>query len=172
VSCAGPSPVSFLLDRLAVAEAEPSTEVLQRRQLGSVQAAHLPHEAGHVPGKDRGDQPAAPLGQRDHDEAAIVATALLRHQPPAHEVADHHRGVAIAAQQLLAELALAERAVMQQRLQHAELPDGEPGLRHHAADAGRDRLGRPHQLDVGVEGGGLGRRARVAGRHRSNLNGL
>jgi hypothetical protein len=125
-----------------------------------------------VTGKDRGDQPASPLGQRDHDEAAIVATPLLRDQAAAHEVADHDRGVAVAAQQLLAELALAERTVVQQRLQHAELPDGEPGLRHHAADPRRDRLGRPHQLDVGVEGGRLGRRTRVAGRHRSNLNGL
>jgi hypothetical protein len=125
-----------------------------------------------VSGKDRDDQPAASLGQRDHDEAAIVATAFLRHQAPAHEVADHHRGVAVAAQQLLTELALAERAVVQQRFQHAELPDGEPGLRHHATDASGDRLGGPHQLDVGVEGSRLGRRAPVAGRHRSNLNGL
>jgi hypothetical protein len=112
------------------------------------------------------------LGQRDHDEAAIVATPLLRDQATAHEVADHDRGVAVAAQQLLAELTLAERTVVQQRLQHAELPDREPGRRHHATDSRRDRLGRPHQLDVGVEGGRLGRRTRVAGRHRSNLNGL
>jgi hypothetical protein len=55
------------------------------------------HEAGHVTGKDRGDQPASLLGERDHDEAAIVATALLGDQAAAHEVADHDRGVAVAA---------------------------------------------------------------------------
>jgi hypothetical protein len=125
-----------------------------------------------VTGKDRGDQPASPLGERDHDEAAIVATALLLHQAPANEVAHHDRRVAVAAQQLLTELALAERTMVQQRLQHAELPDREPGLRHHAAHPRRDRLGGPHELDVGVEGSRLGRRARIAGRHRSNLNGL
>jgi hypothetical protein len=75
-------------------------------------------------------------------------------------------------QQLGAEVALAQRPVVQQRLQHVELADRESGRRHHAVHPGGDRLGRPHQLDVRVEGGGLGRTAGVARRHGSNLNGL
>jgi hypothetical protein len=125
-----------------------------------------------VAGEDPGDQPAASLGQCHHDEAAIVAASLLLDQAAPHEVTDHHGGVAIAAQQLGAQIALAQRAVMQQRLQHAELADGEAGLRHDVAHAGRHRLGGPHQLDVGVEGGGFRGGARVARGHRSNLNGL
>jgi hypothetical protein len=76
--------------------------------------------------KDRADQPPAPLGQRDHDEPAVVAPALLCDEPAPHEVTDHDRGVPVAAEQLLTELALTERPVMQQRLQHPELADREP----------------------------------------------
>jgi len=125
-----------------------------------------------VAGEDLGDQPVPWLGQRHHDEAAIVTTPLLLDQPAADEIADHHGGVAVAAQQLRAEIALAERAVMEQGFQHAELADGEPGAGHHAAHAGGHGLGRPHELDVGVERDRLQGGARVARGHRSNLNGL
>ena len=123
-------------------------------------------------GKDAADQPAAPLGQGHHDEAPIVATALLLDEPTPHEVTDHHRRVAVAAQQLGAQIALAERAVVQQCLQHAELADGEAGLGHDPTHPGGDGLGGAHELDVGVEGGGLGDGARVARGHSSNSNGL
>jgi hypothetical protein len=125
-----------------------------------------------VPGKDLRDQPASLLGQRHHDEPAIVTTPLLLDQAATDEVAHHDGGVAVAAQQLLTEIALAQRSVVQQRLQHAELSDGEPGRRHHAAHPGRDRLGGPHELDVGVERRRLHRSARIARGHGSNLNGL
>jgi len=125
-----------------------------------------------VPGEDLRDQPPPPAGQRDHDEPPIVAAARLLDESPAGEVGHDDRGVAVAAQQLGAEVPLAQRPVVQQRLQDAELPDREPRRRHHAIHPGRDRLRRSHQLDVGVEGGRLGRAAGVARRHRSNLNGL
>jgi hypothetical protein len=125
-----------------------------------------------VAGKDLRDQPASRLGQRHHDEPAVVATPLLLDETAADEVADHDGGVAVAAQQLLTEIALAQRPVMQQRLQHAELADGEPGRRHHAPHPRGHRLGRPHELDVGVEGCRLHGRAGIARGHSSNLNGL
>jgi hypothetical protein len=125
-----------------------------------------------VPGEDLRDQPPPLTGQRDHDEPAIVAPPRLFDEPAAGEVGHDHRGVAVAAQQLGAEVALTQRPVVQQRLQHTELPDREPRRGHHAVHPGRDRLRRPHQLDVRVEGGGLGRVAGVARRHGSNLKGL
>jgi hypothetical protein len=155
-----------------VGQAEPPAEAAQLLQLGPAQAAHFAHEAGHVAGEDLGDEPVAWSGQGHHDEPAIVATPLLLDQPAAHEVADDDGGVAVAAQQLGAEIALAERPVMEQRLQHAELADRESGPGHHVAHAGGHRLGGPHQLDVGVERGRLQGCARVARGHRSNLNGL
>jgi len=125
-----------------------------------------------VAGKDPRDQAPPRPGQRDHDEPPVVATARLLDEAAAGQVGHDDRGVAVAAQQLGAEVALAQRPVVQQRFQHAELPDGQPGRRHDAVHPGGDRLGRAHQLDVGVQGGRLGRAAGIAGRHRSNLNGL
>jgi hypothetical protein len=125
-----------------------------------------------VTGEDLGDQPAPAIGQRDDDEPAIVVPARLLDEAAPHEVADDDGGVAVAAQQLDAEIALAQRAVVQQRLQDAELPDRETHRRHHSAHAGGDGLGRPHELDVGVERDRFRRGARVARRHGSNLNGL
>jgi hypothetical protein len=161
-----------LLDRLVTAEAEPPAESSQVLQLAPAEPAHLAHEPRHVAGKDLRDQPASPLGQRHDDEPAIVTPTLLVDQAATDEVADHDGGVAVAAQQLFTEIALAQRPVMQQRLQHAELSDGEPGRRHHAPHPRGDRLGGPHELDVGVERGRLPRRARIARGHSSNLNGL
>jgi hypothetical protein len=125
-----------------------------------------------VAGEDVRDQPPAGNSQTHGDVPAIVAPPRLVHQAAPDEVADHHRGVAVRAQQLLAEVPLAEWSVVQQGLQHAELADGEPHRGHHAAHASGDGLGRPHQLDVGVERRGLGRGAGVARRHGSNSIGF
>ena len=122
--------------------------------------------------EDPADQSPAPLGQRDRDEATVVTPPLLLDETAPHEVAHDDGGVAVAAEQLLPEVALAERPVMQQRLEHAELPDREPRGRHHVAHARGDRLGRAHQLDVRVEDRRLGRSAAIARGHSSNLNGL
>jgi len=123
-----------------------------------------------VAGKDLRDQPASLLGQRHDDEPAIVTTTLLLDQAATDEVAHHDGGIAVAAQQLFTEIALAQRPVMQQRLQHAELSDGEAGRRHHAPHPRGHRLGGPHELDVGVEGRSLLRAAAIVGRHALNLN--
>jgi hypothetical protein len=125
-----------------------------------------------VAGKDLRDQPASLLGQRHDDEPAIVTTTLLLDQAATDEVAHHDGGIAVAAQQLFTEIALAQRPVMQQRLQHAELSDGEAGRGHHAPHPRGHRLGGPHELDVGVERDRFRGSARIAGGHRSNLNGL
>jgi hypothetical protein len=125
-----------------------------------------------VAGEDLRDQPLSGAGQRDHDEPPVVAPARLLDQPPTNQVGHHHRGVAVAPQQLGAEVALAQGAVMQERLQHPELSDGEAGCRHHAVHPGGDGLGGAHQLDVGVERSGLGRITGVARGHGSNLNGF
>jgi hypothetical protein len=155
-----------------VAAAQTPAQAAQGLQLARKQPAHLAHESRHVTREDLADQRRAARGERDHHEAPIVPAAGLGDQPAAHQVADHHRRVAVAAQQLGPQLALAERPVMQQGLQHAELPDGEAGARHHVADARGDRLGGAHKLDVGVERDGLVERARVARGHGFNSNGL
>src|SRR4030095_5168386 len=64
----------------------------------------------------------------------------------------------------------AERAQMQERLQGAELTDGQTDRRHAGLEPRGHRLRRPHQLDVGVQGGHLGRRSAIVGRHSLNLN--
>jgi hypothetical protein len=122
--------------------------------------------------KDLDDQPAAARAERDHHEPAIVPAPLLVHEAAPGQVGDDHRGVAVAAQQLGAEIALAERPVVQQRLQRAELPDRQPRRRHHVPRARSDRLAGPHQLDVGVERHRLHRGAPIASGHRSNLKGF
>jgi hypothetical protein len=160
------------LDRLAAAEAEPSAKSAERDELSRGQPAHLAHQARHVPGKDLADQAAPRLGQRHGDEPTIVEPPRLLDEAATHEIGDDHRGVAVAAQELLTEIALAERTVMEQGLQHAELTDREPRPGHDPADPRGDGLGGPHQLDVSVQRDRLDRSARVPGRHGSNLKGL
>jgi hypothetical protein len=162
---AAPCPISFPSIGLAVAEAEPPAEAAELVQLGAREPAHLVHEPRHVAGEDVRDQPPAGHGQAHADEPAIVLPPRLVDQAAPHQVADDHGGVAVGAQQLLAEVPLAEGPVVQQRLQHAELADREPDRGHHPAHPGGDGLGGPHQLDVGVEGRRLGRGAGVARRH-------
>jgi hypothetical protein len=122
--------------------------------------------------KDPADQPVSALGQRDGDEPAVVVAPLLGDEAAANEVGHDHRRIAVAAQQLVPEIALAQRAVMQQRLQHAELSDREPGVGHHAAHPRGDGLGRAHELDVGIQRRRLHRGPRIARGHGSNSNGL
>jgi hypothetical protein len=122
--------------------------------------------------EDAGDEPASRLGEGDRHVAPVVAPARPLHEAPAQQIAHHHRGVGVAPQELLPEVALAERPVVQERLQRPELPDGEPGFGHHPAHPRGERLGRPHELDVGVEGRCLGGAAGVACGHGSNSNRL
>ena len=107
-------------------------------------------------GEENADEPTALVGEADRDEAAIIAPAGPAHQPAQGEIADHHRDVAAAAQQLASEVALAERAQVPQRLEGAELADGETGCRHAGLEPRGHRLRRPHQLDVGVQSRDLG----------------
>jgi hypothetical protein len=130
--------------------------------------AHLPDEAGHVTREDVGDEPAPGIGQGDRLIAFVVHAARPLHETPAQQVAHHHRGIGVAAQELLTEVPLAERPVVQEGFQRAELPDGEAGRAHDAAHPRGQGLRRAHELDVGVEGRGLRGAARVACRHVSN----
>jgi len=129
---------------------------------------HLSNEAGHVTGEDVGDEPAPGIGQGDRLIALVVLSARPPHEAPAQQVAHHHRGVGVAAQELLAEVALAERPVVQEGFQRAELPDGETGRAHDATHPRGQRLRRAHELDVGVEGRSLRGAAGIACRHGSN----
>lgn len=130
--------------------------------------AHFPDKAGHVTGEDVGDEPAPGLGQGDRLIALVVLSTRPLHETPAQQVAHHHRGIRVAAQELLAEVALAERPVVQEGFQRAELANGEAGRAHDAAHPRGERLRRAHELDVGVEGGGLRGAAGIACRHGSN----
>jgi hypothetical protein len=155
-----------------VTEPEPPAQPAQLGLVGAREAPQLAHDAGHMAREDPADQPAAALGEAHRHHPPVLGPPLLADQAPAHQVAHHHGGVAAAAQQLASDLALRERAVVEQRLQRTELADGEIGGPHHVAHPRRHRLRRAHQLDVGVEGSDLVGGAGVAGRHRSNLNGL
>jgi hypothetical protein len=170
--CGTPSLASFALVGRGLGEAEPPAEPAQRVLLVAGKHAHLADEAGHMAGEDVGDEPAPRLGEGDGQIAAVVAAARALDQAPALEVAHHHRGVGVASQELLPEVALAERPVMQEGLHGAELPDREPGRRHHAADPPGQGFRRAHELDVGVEGRRLCGAAGVACRHGSNSNRL
>lgn len=136
--------------------------------LVSGEHAHLPDESGHVAGEDVGDEPAAGVRKGHRLIALVVLSPRPPHETPAQQVPHDHRSVGVAAQQLLAEVALAERPVVEQRLQRAELPDGEAGRAHDAAHPRGERLRRAHELDVGVEGRGLRGAAGIACRHGSN----
>jgi hypothetical protein len=163
---------SFAFAGGGLGEAEPPAESAQRVLLVAGEHAHLADEAGHVAGEDVGDEPAARLGQGDGHVPAVVAAPRALDQAPAQEVAHHHRGVGVASQELLPEVALAGRAVVEKSLQRAELPDREPGRRHHAADSPGEGFRRAHELDVGVEGRRLRGAAGVASWHGSNSNRL
>ena len=130
--------------------------------------AHLADQARHVAGKDVSDEPPARVGQRHRLVAPIVLASGPLHEPAAQQIAHDDGGVGVAAEQLLSELALTQRPVVQQRLQRAELADGEAGPRHDAADPRGQRLRRAHELDVRVQRGGFGGAPGVAGRHGSN----
>jgi len=101
-------------------------------------------------------------------KAPVVAPARAPDQPPTREVPDHHRDVAVAAEQLAPEVPLAERPEVEQRLQGPELADGEPGRAHDRLEPRGDRVRRPHQLDVGVQRGDFLGRSGVARRHSLN----
>jgi hypothetical protein len=118
------------------------------------------------------DEPAPSPAQRDRHEPAIVDAAHLVYEAAPHQIGDDHGGVAVAAQQLRPEVPLAQRPVVQQRFQHAELADRQAGRAHHVTDAGGDRLRGPHQLDVRVEGRRLRRGALITRGHSSNLKGF
>lgn len=119
-------------------------------------------------GEDVGDEPAPHHREGHRLITAIILAARALHEAPAEQIAHDHRGVGVAAEELLPEVALAERAVVQQRFEGAELPDGEPGRGHHAARPRGERFRRAHELDVGVERRRLRGTARVACRHVSN----
>jgi hypothetical protein len=157
---------------VAVREAEPPAEPAQRVLLVAGEHAHLADEAGHVVGKDVGDEPSSCLGQGDGQVAAVVPAARPLHEATAQEIAHDHRGIGVASQELLPEITLAERPVVQERLEGAELADGEPRRRHHTPDPRGERLRRAHQLDVGVQGRRLHGAAGVPSRHGSNSNRL
>lgn len=123
-------------------------------------------------GEDVGDEPSPGLRERHHLIALVVVSAGTLHQVAAEEIAHHHRGVGVASQELLAQRSLAQRAVVEQRLERAELADGQPRLPHDVSHPDRQRFRRAHQLDVRVQRGGLGGGTRIAGRHGSNSNRL
>jgi hypothetical protein len=102
--------------------AELPAEPAQLRLLRQRERAQLAHDVSHVPRKDPADQAAALVGERDGDEATVVGPALPPNEAPPGEVADHDRDVAAAAQELPAQIALAEGPEVQERLQGAELP--------------------------------------------------
>jgi hypothetical protein len=153
---------------LGFREAEPPAELAQRVLLVAGEHGHLADEARHVSREDAGDETAPPLGQRDGQVAAVISPARAPDEAAAEQVAHDHRGIRVAPQEFLPDIALAERPVVQERFQRAELADGQPRPRHHAAYARGERLGRAHQLDVGVESCRLGGAAGVPCRHDSN----
>src|SRR5829696_1508343 len=123
-------------------------------------------DAAGVCGKDILDRRAAGGGEVDNLHAPVVGVALAAHPAVALQVVDDGREVAAAHEQLVAEPRLRHRPEMKERLEHAELADGEAVLAGerrvrtavHAGESARE-------LDVGVEREDLARRAAVVRPH-------
>src|SRR5260370_11331478 len=111
-------------------EAERPAEPAQLRLLRRGERPQLAHDVPHVARKDPADQPAALVGERDRDESPILRPPVTAHEPAPREGADHHPDVASAAEELPAQVPLAERAPVEQRLQRAELADGQAAAPH------------------------------------------
>jgi hypothetical protein len=149
---------------------ELSAKAAQLRLLREREHAQLAHDVSHVPRKDAADQAAALVRERDSDEAPVVGPALAPNETAPGKVADHDRDIAAAAQELPAEIALAEGPQVQERLQDPELADGQVGRPHQRIEPGGHRVGGAHELDVRVEGGFLLSAAAIVGGHALNLN--
>src|SRR5260370_9712644 len=147
-------------------------EPAQLRLLRRGERLQLAHDVPHVARKDPADQSAALVGERDRDEPPVLRPPVAAHEPAPREVADHHRDVPAAAEELAAQVPLAERSPVEQRLQRAELADGQVVGAHQRIEARGHRVGRAHELDVRVERGPLLRGTPVVGGHTLNLNRL
>jgi hypothetical protein len=131
---------------------------------------HLVGHRGGV-GREEARHKAASRGRQVHrHHAAVVPAALAAHPAMLFEVVNDQGDVPAAFEQLLPELALAQRPEMQEGLERPELADGEPGGLVRRRRASGQGVGGAKQGDIGVEGANLLGRASVVCRHIRSIS--
>ena len=130
---------------------------------GGGEVGELGGDGGGDFGEEGGDAGAAGFGERDDPAAGVGFVALAGDQAIAFEVGKHEGEIAGAFEDLLGDLASAERAAVVEGFEHPELGDGQ--VAEKTMGAGGDALGGAHQFDVGVERGDFGGGTLVGGRH-------
>jgi hypothetical protein len=97
------------------------------------------------------DQAASGVGQRDVDDTPVAGATRARDESTTFEVVEDRHHVRPAAEQLAGDLGLRHFPEMEQRFEHAELSGREAGRGGMACQLTRQRVGGPHQLDVGIQ---------------------
>ena len=100
------------------------------------EGAHLSGDHGGYLGEDAADSELAGGGEVQGDHAAVFALALAAHETALFEVIEDEGHVAGGFEEPGAEFALAERAEVVERFQHAELAVGEAFEGFALKDAG------------------------------------
>lgn len=113
-------------------------------------------------GEDVGDEPAPHHREGHCLITAIILAARALHEAPAEQIAHDHRGVGVAAEELLPEVALAHRAQVEEDVQRGELAERQLLQREVAVGPRRDRLRGADELEVGIERARFVRGAGVA----------
>jgi hypothetical protein len=108
---------------LVLTPAELAAEASKFLLFGGGQALHFVDDRGHVTGEYLRNQ-APPAGSQPHgDHPAIVAPSLPPDPAALFKVVDNHGDVAAGLEQFFADIALAQRADVEKRLQDAELAE-------------------------------------------------
>src|SRR5258708_7485882 len=119
----------MLKHRLRKSKSATETDLLaEAAEVGEFGARKRAHFTGHVGdnlGKKRTDERLALVGELHHDEAAVRRIALAADIAGLLQVIHHQSEITAALEELLRELALAERPDVMERFEHAELRDGQ-----------------------------------------------
>jgi hypothetical protein len=104
-----------------------------------------------VDGKYPLDQTFSRGRETNHHDPVVLRVALALNQAIALQIVDHGADVPVAAQKLAPEITLRQRAQVKQRFENRELAVGKPLYRDFPGQKAGHRLGRPQELDVGIQ---------------------